>query len=465
MKKLSVYILVIILMGVFQEPATADIPTKPVLVSFTMTPDTIDLATSGKTVTFDLTVTNPTGIASSRVFATLSDGGNNTIITPLVRTDLPVKYSLSTVVFHGTVEISANLPSGVYTATANPVLGLNSDGSSGFPSDTAYATTTSKLVGAVCSLLVRTNGYLNYAYPTFIGPTFNNKTGVTFTDSKYIGVPAPIWKVGESFTPTNYYQLLTPNITLKVSASSPNVCTSDGNILKFIGIGACSFSVYTDKNFDYQSYQDLEVVSITPARVKPTYTVGTIATQNSATLPLLLAGPFVYGPLGTVIPVSATPTVCYPAGTYINVISGGTCTLSYSTPESTSYLASDVYQLTFQITRVSQSITFSTPKKVMLSSKSTFLTGSASSNLPLTFQSNTASVCVAEGNLLKFIKSGTCTVEAIQVGSTTVAPTSSIQSIDVTGLPSLPKKVVCVKASVIRVFTGTKCPVGYKARK
>ena len=419
MKKLSVYILVIILMGVFQEPATADIPTKPVLVSFTMTPDTIDLATSGKTVTFDLTVTNPTGIASSRVFATLSDGGNNTIITPLVRTDLPVKYSLSTVVFHGTVEISANLPSGVYTATATPVLGLNSDGSS----------------------------------------------GVTFTDSKYIGVPAPIWKVGESFTPTNYYQLLTPNITLKVSASSPNVCTSDGNILKFIGIGACSFSVYTDKNFDYQSYQDLEVVSITPARVKPTYTVGTIATQNSATLPLLLAGPFVYGPLGTVIPVSATPTVCYPAGTYINVISGGTCTLSYSTPESTSYLASDVYQLTFQITRVSQSITFSTPKKVMLSSKSTFLTGSASSNLPLTFQSDTASVCVAQGNLLKFIKSGTCTVEAIQVGSTTVAPTSSIQSIDVTGLPSLPKKVVCVKASVIRVFTGTKCPVGYKARK
>jgi hypothetical protein len=457
------------IIGVAQ-PAFADAPTVPTLVSFTMSPNSVDIATANTTVTFDLIVNNQTGIASNQVLVTLTDGANNTVFIPIVRTDSPVNSSLQNVEFKGTYNVASNLPTGVYKATAAPITGLTATGGQGYSTQTLVATTTSTVVGATNALLVRNGGYLNFAYPTFTGPAFNLNLGNHFVNPKYNSVAAPIWKMGESFNPSDYYELTVPTLTLKAKTNTPATCTSNGTTISLIATGNCEFVVYTEKTLDYQYKQDSQVVSITAARTKPTFALGTIATQSSATLPLSIPGPFVYGPTGLVIPVSATPTVCFPVGTYITIISGGTCTLNYSTLASANYLASDVTPLTFQITRTAQTVSFSAPTSATLASKALTLTATASSGAPVTFQSDSPTICSVTGNSLNLLKAGNCQVEAIQVGSATVSPASLTQSIAVTGtLPASKmgnaKTIICVKSGKSKSFTGSKCPAGFKAKK
>jgi hypothetical protein len=452
------------------QPAFADAPTAPTLISFTMSPSSVDIATANTTITFDLTVSNPTGIASNQVIVTLTDGVNNTVFIPISRTDSPVNSSLQNVEFKGTYHVASNLPTGVYKATAAPITGLTSTASQGYSTQTLSATTTSTVVGATNALLVRNGGYLNFGYSTFTGPAFNLNLGNHYLDPKYNSVAAPIWKVGERFNPSEYYELTVPALTLKAKTTSPATCTSDGTIISLIATGNCTFVVYTEKTLDYQYKQDIQTVGITAARSKPTFDVGVIATQSSSALPLSIQGPFVYGPTGLVIPVSATPTVCYPIGSYITIISGGTCTLNYSTPASANYLASDITPLSFQITRAAQAVLFSAPARVALASKTLKLSATASSGAPVTFQSNSPNICSITGYSLNLLAPGNCQVEAIQAGSATVSPASVTQSIAVTGtLPTTktgkPKKIICVKTGKSKTFTGSKCPAGFRAEK
>ena len=465
MKKVILCFIACLLVIGISQPANADSPTVPTLISFTMTPDTVDVATANTIVKFDLAVSNLTGIASNQTRLTLTDGANNTLVAFLVRTDLPINNSLTTVRFQGSLVIPPNLPTGVYTASVTGITSLNQDGTPGFSTGTLVASTTSKLTGALNSLIVRNTGILNYSYPTFIGPTFNNILGKTFIDPKFSFVGSPIWKVGEVFYPKNYYELAVPSLTLKIKSNSPSVCTSDGTVMNLVSVGSCSFTVYTDKNSDYQLYQDNEIVNISSGRIKPVYTLGTIASQSSSNLPLTIAAPFVYGPVGVVNPVSVTPTVCYASATFVTVISGGTCTLNYSTPASSTYLASDVYPLTFEITRSAQTVAFASVPSAPIVGKTLSLSATSTSGLPITFQSDSPSICSVNGSSLNLLKSGSCVVEAVQSGSATIAPASLAQTILVSSAPAPSKKIVCVKAGKSKVFVGTKCPTGYKVKK
>jgi hypothetical protein len=359
----------------------------------------------------------------------------------------------------------------VYFATADPITALDADGRSGLSTDVLYPTSTSKVVGAEDGLLVRKGGDLNYNYATLKGPAFDKTLGLTFTDPKFNTVATPIWKVGESFNPKDYYELTIPSLSLKIRANTPSVCSSDGATLKLIAAGACSFTVYTDKTLDYQYQKNDQVVSVTAARSKPTYVVGGIGVQSSSVLPLSIQGPFIYGPLGLVVPTSATPTVCYAVGTYITVISGGSCTLNYSSPATDTYAASDIYPLTFEITRTAQSVSFSPPAKISLASKSVSLSATATSGGVVTFKSDSPTICSVTGSSLNLLALGTCQVEALQAGSATLSPASAIQSITVNGPATATakgsgsRKIVCLKNGKSKTVTGAKCPVGYRPKK
>ena len=126
-------IVLITLVGQLQV-ANADLALKPVVVSFTMSQTQVELNSNNVNVTFDLVVNNSTGISSSQTILTLSDGGVNTKIAPLIRTDLPVINALQTVTFEATVNVST-LPAGVYSVTAAPITGLSSNGMPGLTTD------------------------------------------------------------------------------------------------------------------------------------------------------------------------------------------------------------------------------------------------------------------------------------------------------------------------------------------
>lgn len=470
LKRLSLATLTAFLVAGVIQPTHADTSAKPIVVSFTVSPEVVDLASGNTKVTIDLVVSNPTGILSPQTIATLSDGGANNAVVPLVRTDSPINNALQTVKFEGTVSV-ATLPAGAYSVTATPITGLTANGTAGLPTDLLIATTSSTFVGAKNALLVRSNGDLNFAYSTFVGPAFNKSLANVFVNPKYNTVASPIWKVGETFNPSDYYELAVASLALKVKTTTPSVCSTDGVKLTLIATGACSFTVYTDKTSEYRYFKDEQTVSVTAARVKPTYFISTIPTQSSTTLPLSIQGPYVMSPSGLVTPTSATPSVCYGAGFYITIISGGTCTLNYASPGDANYLPSDVYTLTFQITRTAQTVTFAAPSTAALSTKSLALNATASSSQLVTFLSSTPKVCSITGSSLNLLSTGTCHITASQIGTATIAPASAEQNIVITGAqaaakatPKVVAKVACIKNRKIKTFIGKKCPLGYKLK-
>ena len=440
---------------------------KPTVISFTASQESTDLAQANTKITFDLTVTSLTGIATQQTLLTITDGASRKATVQLVRTDTPISSSLQTVKFEGTVDVSS-LPAGAYSVSAAPLTAFSTNGSFGYATDTIYLATSSKVVGAKNLLLIRNNGDLNYSYSTFTGPAFNKTLGNVYVNQKYSTVSDPIWKVGETFNPSDYFEVADPILQLKISTLTPKFCASNGTTLTLLASGGCSFTVYTDKTADYQYYKYDQTVTITDARTKPVYVISPVATQSSTNLPLSIPGPYVMGPTGLVSPVSLTPSVCFGAGFYISITSGGTCTLTYSTAGNATYLPSDLYTLTFQITRTAQTVAFTAPATAALTSKSLPLTATSSSGQLVTFLSSTPTICSVTGNSLNLLKAGTCQVTASQNGTTTIAPVSAVQSIAITGTPVVAKavkKLVCIKNGKTKTVTSKTCPSGYKVKK
>jgi hypothetical protein len=64
---------------------------------------------------------------------------------------------------------------------------------------------------------------------------------------------------------------------------------------------------------------------------------------------------------GWVLPQSATPTICFASGFYVKLIAGGTCKLTYQTAANSTYLASDVTTVSFEILKDGQPVVAPTP--------------------------------------------------------------------------------------------------------
>ena len=87
------------------------------------------------------------------------------------------------------------------------------------------------LVGAESSLLIRNNGELNLVYDTFVGPTHNTTLGISYNNpSVYNNNNPPIWRVGETYTPSKYFESRVSSLPLVVTTSTPTICSSDGSL-------------------------------------------------------------------------------------------------------------------------------------------------------------------------------------------------------------------------------------------
>ena len=168
------------------------------------------------------------------------------------------------------------------------------------------------------------------------------------------------------------------------------------------------------------------------------------------------------------LPQSTTPTVCYATGFFVRIVGGGTCTLTYQTKESPTYLASDLYKVSFEVTRDPQTISFTLPTTASISSKSLPLTATASSGSAVAYSTTSTDVCSITGSTLNLLKNGNCSVTATQAGTSTLAPVSTTANITLTGTAAAAKKTIsCVKGSKTVKKTGIspKCPAGYKLKK
>ena len=442
---------------------------KPVIESFTFTPNDIDLLNPQTTVDIELVVSHPSGIWNTSTMATLTSARNDTLATNLTRTDSPVNSALSKVTFKGTLVVPRDITAGVYNFS---IAAVNNNSTAGYlyETDPLDQKKIRNIIGAEYGLLVRFGGDLNLSYDTFVGPSYDSTLGISFNDPvKFSSVTAPIWKVGETFTPSKYYELRVPSLSLGVSSSTPLVCLSDGKELKLLKEGLCAFIVSTAKTKDYLAKVSNQTVTVTAARMKPELTMDKIPNQTARDLPKSVEIFRVYSASeGYVMPKSATPEVCFPNGFFVRIISGGTCTITYQSGETATYLASDLYKVSFDVTRDPQTISFTLTNNVNVSSKSLALTATASSGAAVTYSTNSAGICSITGSTLNLLTGGNCTVTATQAGTSTLAPASATATVMLTGAVVTNKKsITCVKGKSTKKVSGTnpKCPKGYKLKR
>jgi hypothetical protein len=353
---------------------------------------------------------------------------------------------------------------------------INNNSSAGYEYGTGVITPKKlrDLIGAEYSLLIRNSGDLNLSYDTFVGPTHDTRVSISYNNPTiYNNNNPPIWKVGETYLPTKYFEARVTSLPLIVSSSTPTICSTDGKELKLIAAGNCIFMVSTAKTKDYAVKESTQVVTVTAARIKPELVMSVVTNQTAKSLPKTIEIFRVFSPTGVyVMPQATTPTVCIASGFYVQIIGGGTCTLTYQSEANTSYLASDLYKVSFEVTRDPQTISFAPVKTADIATKNLTLTATASSGGVVTFSSTSTENCTISGSTLNLLKAGNCVITVSQSGTSTLAPVSVSAAITLTGTVVTPKPVVtkktivCVKGKTNKKVSGTnpKCPKGYKVK-
>jgi len=455
-------------------PGIAQANVRPVVEYFSFTPNDLDLISANTNVAFELVVSHPNGIKNISTLASLTGPNGITLATYLTRTDSPVNLAQAKVIFKGTLIVPQNIAAGAYTIS---VAEVNNNSSAGYEYGTGIITPKKlrDLIGAEYSLLVRNIGDLNLSYETFVGPTHNTTLGIYYNNQTvYNNNNPPIWKVGETYLPTKYFELRVPSLPLVVSSSTPTICSADGKELKLIAVGNCTFKVSTAKTKDYALKEITQVVTVTAARSKPELIMSVINNQTAKSLPKIIEIFRVFSPTGVyIMPQATTPTVCIASGFYVQIVGGGTCTLTYQSEANTSYLASDLYRVSFEVIRDPQTITFAPVTAVDIATKSLTLTATASSGGAVTYSTTSPDNCAISGSTLNLLKAGNCVVAATQSGTSTLAPVTASATIVLTGAVVTPKPVVtkktivCVKGKTTKKVSGTnpKCPKGYKVKK
>ena len=464
----SIAVAIALVLPTFYAPM-AQAAQKPVIESFTFTPNEVDVLSANTKVDIELIASHPSGIENFSTLATLTSSRNDTLSTYLTRIDSPINPALTKVTYRGSLTVPRDIAAGVYNFT---LATIRNNASAGYQyvADSVDPKKIRSLVGGEYGLLVRSGGELNLIYDTFVGPTYDSTLGITYNDPLTYSISnSPIWKVGETFNPNKYYELRVPSLSLGVASTTPLVCSSDGKQLKFLKEGSCTFNVSTPKTNDYVTKVSNQTVTITTARIKPELIVDKIANQTAKSLPKLVQIFQVYSTSeGYVLPQSTTPTVCFGSGFYVRIVGGGTCTLTYQTKETPTYLASDLYKVSFEVTRDPQTITFALPAKADISTKNLTLTAIASSGGAVTYESSPAENCSVSGSTLSLLKSGNCVVVATQAGTSTLAPASATSTVLIQGVAVATKKTItCIKGKTTKKVTGTnpKCPAGYKLKK
>jgi hypothetical protein len=365
MKIKSSFVAVLLMGGVLVAPTAQAVDYEwPKVESFTVSPIDIDLSQSNPILTFTLVVSHNIGISSTFTSVNLANADNNVnLSTRLNRVDSPIDFNLKQVTFKGTLVLPNSTPAGLYTFTADPVNAFSTMGAGSTPNTgTVLPKKFNDLVDGETSIIVRINGDLNFNYQTFVGPSYSSQNSVFDGKPRALFTDVPIWKVGETYKVSDYFEMRTPLATLQISTSSPSVCTSDGKIMKFIDTGVCSFTVFTPKTKNYQ-YKSLELSqTISAARPKQIIGVTNIADQTVASYPKIIVVTPAYTTTGDlVVPNSTTPGICTATGGGVNLIASGTCTLTYQASATATQLASDSYTQSFKVKKDGEVLVEPTP--------------------------------------------------------------------------------------------------------
>ncbi|HEY2282098.1 MAG TPA: hypothetical protein VGH60_00945, partial [Solirubrobacteraceae bacterium] len=130
---------------------------------------------------------------------------------------------------------------------------------------------------------------------------------------------------------------------------------------------------------------------------------------------------------------SKTTSVCTtsgPNGEKVNLLATGTCTIEATQAGNTNWNTATPIEQSFTIGKGTQTIAFTAPTEKRLDQTSVTIEATATSGLPVSFESKTTSVCATSGSsgeTVTFVTAGTCTIEATQAGDSSWSAATPVE--------------------------------------
>ena len=125
--------------------------------------------------------------------------------------------------------------------------------------------------------------------------------------------------------------------------------------------------------------------------------------------------------------VSETTDVCQVSGTKVILVRIGVCTISGKQLGSTFIDSAGVKTARFKVIR-GNSVSFSLSDSILLSTKTSLLSGTSTSGLTVAYNSASPEICSVSTNTLTLLKHGNCLVEASQAGDEFTLPAEKVSA-------------------------------------
>ncbi len=259
-----------------------------------------------------------------------------------------------------------------------------------------------------------------------VGTTRPQGTGCDIGAAEY---PQGLTSQTFTFGPLANEPLGTPPFIVSATASSSlpvtfnsqtkSICEvsgTNGTTVSVGTVGTCTIQATQDGNATYAAAtpvdQSFQVTTAT--LTNQTITFGALANQLIGTAPFMVSATSTSGL--TVSFNSQTTPVCTVSGTTVTLVAGGTCTIQATQAGNAIYAAALAVNQSFQVTLLSQTITFNPVPDEPLSLGSFPLSANSSSGLTVMFSSQNTSVCTVSGATAMLVAGGYCTIQATQAG-------------------------------------------------
>lgn len=308
-----------------------------------------------------------------------------------------------------TFALNANVP---LTASATSLLTVAFASSSPDVCTVSGANAVIKAAGT-CQIVASQEGDGNFAPAESVSGSFvigQAAQTITFTST------APSAAVyGGSYTAAATGGGSGNAVTFKVGTGSAGCSVGSGGAVTFTGTGTCIVEANQDGDANFAA-AEAKTQSFTISKAAQSISFTAPDGQTYAPSRSVALSASATSGLETSFS-SSTPDVCTISGTNAIVVAAGSCSVTASQDGDANYGSAESVTVSFTISKAGQEIVFSEPdSQVYEPDRQVTLTASTSSGLPLTFGSETLSVCTVEGNVATIKSTGTCTIIVSQEG-------------------------------------------------
>lgn len=212
-------------------------------------------------------------------------------------------------------------------------------------------------------------------------------------------------------------------LAVSFGVTTSDICSVSGNTLTLKAAGTCAVAASQAGSSRFAA----AAAVINTFTVLPTAQSISFASPGQQTLGSPTAALAASASSGLPVGLaSSTPDVCTNSGNTLVLVAVGSCTVLASQGGNANFAPAAPVSVSFAVLATPQTIRFSALGSQTLGSPPLALLASASSGLPVSLASTTATVCSVSGSSLTLLAVGTCSVSASQAGNAVYAAAAAV---------------------------------------